>query len=203
MALVLGGGEACKFLAFTNGTTPAVGTTTLLEITQQVQTDINRNDDNTYTITIDHAQDESAVYNFIEGAIVTLGEGLGKALGGGDMQGFFDSILQGFGGFIQQMGAMLIAYGVGMEAFKKAFVNPGAAIIAGAALVVIGSAIKAASSHPNVGGGGGAAVSSSVGSSGYGGNSTRTVKLVWQRAGKDLVAIMKEENFSNNTLTGK
>ena len=69
MALVLGGGEACKFLAFTNGTTPAVGTTTLLEITQQVQTDINRNDDNTYTITIDHAQDESAVYNFIEGAI--------------------------------------------------------------------------------------------------------------------------------------
>jgi len=40
------------------------------------------------------------------------------------------------------MGKMIIAYGVSMDAFKKAFKNPVAAIAAGAALIVIGSGIK-------------------------------------------------------------
>ena len=50
------------------------------------------------------------------------------------------------GKFLGQMGKMIIAYGISMEAFKKAFSNPYAAIAAGAALVVIGGAISAMAS---------------------------------------------------------
>ena len=149
----------------------------------------------------------SMTNEFLTDSIATIAEGLGEALAGGNMDGFFQSILQGFGSFVSSMGKMIIAYGMGMEAFKKAFATPAAAIIAGATLVAIGGAIKSASSRgPSVGGGGGGysggGLGYSVGNSSNM-NSSRQVELVWRRAGRDLVAIYDETKFSINGITGK
>lgn len=69
----------------------------------------------------------------IAGGIMDVADSLGRG---------FDNILQVMGNFARQMGGLLIAYGVGMDAFKKAIKNPYAAIAAGIALVAIGSAIS-------------------------------------------------------------
>jgi len=90
------------------------------------------------------------VEDFTTGAVVSFAEGLG-ALFSGDigMDGFINNIISTIGSFLVQMGEMLIAYGIAMDAFKKAFSNPFAAIAAGVALVAIGSAIsRSASSGP-------------------------------------------------------
>lgn len=82
--------------------------------------------------------------------------GMFEALTAGDLSGFdnfLNSILSIFGKFAQQMGAMLIAYGISMEAFKKAFTNPLAAIAAGVALVAIGGAMTGMAKRFNGGGG--------------------------------------------------
>jgi len=82
--------------------------------------------------------------------ISTFAEGFGQMLTGDiGLDSFFNMVLGQFGGFVKQMGEMLIAYGIAMKSFKEAFKSPLAAIAAGAALVVIGSAISSlASSGP-------------------------------------------------------
>ena len=80
---------------------------------------------------------------FVENFVGTMADGISDLLTGDmTLNDFFNSILSSIGSFLQQMGSALIAYGVGMEAFKKAFTNPWAAIAAGAALVVIGGVIS-------------------------------------------------------------
>ncbi|KKL93797.1 hypothetical protein LCGC14_1871090, partial [marine sediment metagenome] len=89
----------------------------------------------------------------VGGFIQSLSEGLA----GGDLSGvedFFGLILKSFGNFVSQMGTMLIAYGIAMDAFKAAFTTPGAAIAAGVALVAIGGAMSGAAKRFNAGGGG-------------------------------------------------
>jgi hypothetical protein len=94
----------------------------------------------------------------VEDMIATFAEGIGRlAVGDIGFQEFFSVILDTVGNFLGQMGKMLIAYGIGMTAFKKAFTNPVAAIAAGIALVAIGGAISGlASRGPGSGVGGGA-----------------------------------------------
>jgi hypothetical protein len=75
-------------------------------------------------------------------AVVQLGENIGKALGGEKVDlfgGFIELLSSG----LQEIGKALIAYGVAMDAFKKAFTNPVAAIAAGIALVAAGAILKA------------------------------------------------------------
>jgi hypothetical protein len=75
-------------------------------------------------------------------AVVQLGENIGKALGGEKVDlfgGFIELLSSG----LQEIGKALIAYGVAMDAFKKAFTNPVAAIAAGIALVAAGAVLKA------------------------------------------------------------
>jgi len=145
---------------------------------------------------------------YVEGSfedmVATIADSLGSSIVSGDFQGFFSSILTGFGNFAQNMGKMLIAYGISMDAFKKSFANPYAAIAAGAALVAIGAAIKGAANTASVGSsGGGSPVTGSSGmTSNNFSNENRTVELVWKRAGNDLVAIFNDTNFARNTLTG-
>lgn len=87
----------------------------------------------------------------IMGAVDLMGQFI-EGLTSGDMDIAFKSILKSFGGFMVQMGKLLIAYGIGMEAFHAAFANPFAAIAAGIALVAIGSAISGlASRGPSTG----------------------------------------------------
>jgi len=140
--------------------------------------------------------------SLVEDMISTLASGLGKSLVTGDWENFGSEILSSFGKFAQQFGALLIAYGVSVTAFETAFANPAGAIIAGSALVLLGGAISEiatnAKSTVDSGSSGG---SSSVTS--YSGNTNRTVELKWKRAGKDLVAIIGEENASLKSLIGK
>lgn len=76
-------------------------------------------------------------------SITTIIEGWSQSLGDAISGNFQpESLLKPVATVCQQMGSMLIAYGVGMDAFKKALSNPYAAIAAGAALVAIGTAIS-------------------------------------------------------------
>lgn len=87
----------------------------------------------------------------VEGMVSSFAQGLGQLMTGDiGLDGFLKGLLSQFGQFMVQMGEMLIAYGIAMDAFKKAFSNPFIAIAAGAALVAIGSAIASmASSGPS------------------------------------------------------
>lgn len=75
-----------------------------------------------------------------------------ESIAAGNMENAFNSILRVFGGFIVQMGKMIVAYGISMLAVQQAFANPVGAIAAGLALIAIGSAISGlASRGPSTG----------------------------------------------------
>ncbi len=113
----------------------------------------------------------TAIEQYLESAIVDVFSRLGEGLVGAarDVENWGNQMLASFGGFLQQMGAMIISYAFAMDAFKKAFKDPVTAIAAGAALVAIGAAIK--KTHENKmggsGGGGSAGVPSSSFNQGY------------------------------------
>lgn len=95
-----------------------------------------------------------------------------------------------FGDTLKQMGAMIMAEGIAMEAFKKSFTNPYAAIAAGAALIAIGSVVSSGlqklTANPASGGSGSA--------SSYGGGASSvknyeaelTVNVVGHISGSDI-----------------
>lgn len=69
-------------------------------------------------------------------------EGVADLLtGDGGINSFFSGLLGSLGAFLKQMGSAVVAYGITMEAFKKAFVNPLAAVAAGVALIVTGAMV--------------------------------------------------------------
>lgn len=135
----------------------------------------------------------SAMSQFTADFIGTFAEGIGQLMSGNiGLDQFFNTILSSFGGFITQMGKMLIAYGIGMEAFKKAFTNPFAAIAAGVALTVIGGLISGlASKGPSMSG-------SSSGMSGGGmggGGDYRPWLDGGGNGGGQLVAVVKGQDL--------
>jgi len=91
-----------------------------------------------------------SVADFGTNVVGNLGEAFGEMLKTGDFpEDFGKNILSIIGGFISQLGKMLIGLGIASEAFqallKSAFTNPvsaGLAIAAGAALVLLGGAIS-------------------------------------------------------------
>ena len=74
-------------------------------------------------------------------SIILLGENIGKALGGENVD-LFGGFLELLSSGLQDIGKALIVYGAAMDAFKKAFKNPYAAIAAGIALVAAGALLK-------------------------------------------------------------
>ena len=74
-------------------------------------------------------------------SIILLGENIGKALGGENVD-LFGGFLELLSSGLQDIGKALIVYGAAMDAFKKAFKNPYAAIAAGIALVAAGAMLK-------------------------------------------------------------
>lgn len=93
-------------------------------------------------------QMQQSIQTFIVNGIGTLAESLGAALVSGDFKGFFDSFLGQFGDFLKQFGQLLISWGVARLAlfasFKEGPAGAMQAIAAGAALVAIGGAMRAA-----------------------------------------------------------
>ncbi|MGI4736332.1 MAG: tape measure protein [Janthinobacterium lividum] len=89
-------------------------------------------------------------------------EGLGQlASGTTTLQNFGATMLGLVGKLATQLGEAIIGVGVGLLALKFAFTNPFAAIAAGAALVIVGSALGAAASSLSAVGGG-ASISTAV-----------------------------------------
>lgn len=65
MARIIHGGRRVAFYTFTNGTTPSVGTTAVFEGTEQLSTDVSKDETGLATITIEQVQDDSTFYSFI------------------------------------------------------------------------------------------------------------------------------------------
>lgn len=78
-----------------------------------------------------------------EDMAVTLGETIGNALAGqgNGIEGFVRSIVGQLGEFVKSVGKMLIAYGISVEKFRTAFASPQAAVVAGIAMVALGTAV--------------------------------------------------------------
>lgn len=130
--------------------------------------------------------------DFVAGSLADLAAGFGEALSTGDMDSFIQNILQTFGRFMVQMGGMLIAYGVSMDAFKKAFSNPYAAIAAGVALAAVGGAIVGAANSFNSSG----SVGGSYGSGSYSMSGEQTVTFVLE--GDKLKGAIENSNRKSN-----
>jgi hypothetical protein len=110
------------------------------------------------------------------------------------------AFLSPFADTLKQMGSMIMAEGIAMEAFKKSFTNPYAAIAAGAALIAIGSAVssglQALTANPT----GGAGTSASYGGNSYGSGtenyeSTLNIEVTGKISGSDiLIAGRKQQS---------
>ena len=86
----------------------------------------------------------AAVEQLGEEIAISLGETLGMALAGegNGIEGFIQSVVGSLGSFIKTVGKMLIAYGISVEKFQAAFLNPAAAVVAGVAMVALGTAVS-------------------------------------------------------------
>lgn len=154
----------------------------------------------------------------LSGLVAGVAESIGTAIGSGDFSQLGDNLLQAMGGFISQLGQMILMYGGLMVAFEGAFANPFVAIAIGTAAIVLGAAISASASSAkkNVTSGvGGGSAGSSYGSSdntsnamlfnragqrvgGYNTEGGNTPVFEMRLKGKDAVAMIKR-----NDLKGK
>jgi len=149
----------------------------------------------------------TSMEQFTEQFIGAFGEGIGQLMSGNiGLDTFFNSILGMFGDFVSQMGKMLIAYGVGMSAFKKAFTNPFAAIAAGIALTVIGGMISGLAAKGPTGGGGASTAGMSGGGSssgmggGYGSGMGGELVLTTEISGSNLRFVLQRESKNSHRI---
>lgn len=150
------------------------------------------------------------VTNLVSGVAQSMGEMLAGLISGdakiGDLIGSIAGLI---GQAMQQIGAALVAYGVAMDAFKKAFKNPWAAIAAGVALQVAGSALtsliqnsmSSAASATTVGANGGLISGGStltIGQTRSLNNSQSQINVnvsgTLKGKGNELVAVIESEN---------
>lgn len=110
-------------------------------------------------------------------------------LEGADMKNALAAFIAPLGDTMKQMGAMIMAEGIAMAAFKKSFANPYAAIAAGAALIAVGSAVSSGLQRLTANPGGGTGYSSgssaSAGVQNY--ESEMTIYIEGKISGSDIV----------------
>jgi hypothetical protein len=133
----------------------------------------------------------------IETAISDMAMELGS--GTASFESVAATLLKSIGNLAVQMGQAYIAFGVAGHAAKKFITNPGLAIVAGAALVALGSALKATSARIMDGAGASVTGSSSGGSGGVG--STRGVGAVSFGAFSGATSIASLPNGAGLGLT--
>ena len=111
-----------------------------------------------------------------------------------DAKAVLAAFIAPFGDMMKNMGSMIMSYGISMEAFKKAFSNPYAAIAAGAGLMAIGALISSGASRIASGsmGGGGGSTASYAGTSSSSPElqnyeSTLTVYVEGRVSGSDII----------------
>lgn len=151
--------------------------------------------------------------NTMTDAFATMIEGLVD--GNVNIQDVFKTILQFLADTLKNIGKALIAYGTAMDAFKKAFSNPWAAIAAGAALVAAGAVLSGLIKRASSGSSGGSiSAGYSVATVGGGGTMDLTgitsmqmqqieVKVtgVLKASGSQLVAVINNENQRKSLTT--
>lgn len=138
--------------------------------------------------------------------------GFAESLATDGLAGAFQNLNQVLGNGMQQIGKLMIAYGVGLEGLKASLksLNPALAIGAGAALVAAGAAIKNASSNLSGSIGGGGSGSAGSGRGGRGGSfqgnlQSQSVKLEFEKLpvrGADIEYILKQKSKGNSRLQG-
>lgn len=130
----------------------------------------------------------SAMHNGLQ-ALADMMMGLEDA----DMKNVLAAFIAPLGDTMKQMGAMIMAEGVAMDAFKKSFKNPYAAIAAGAALMAIGSVVSAGLQRLTVNPVGGGSGASYGGAGSYGSSeltnyeNTLTIEVTGKISGSDIV----------------
>ena len=84
-----------------------------------------------------------AVERLGEDIAISLGEALGNQLSGqgNGIEGFIQSVVGQLGNFVKTVGKMLIAYGISVQKFQTAFIQPQVAVAAGIAMVALGTAV--------------------------------------------------------------
>ena len=84
-----------------------------------------------------------AVERLGEDIAISLGEALGNQLSGqgNGIEGFVQSVVGQLGNFVKTVGKMLIAYGISVQKFQTAFIQPQVAVAAGIAMVALGTAV--------------------------------------------------------------
>lgn len=106
-----------------------------------------------------------------------------------DMKQVMAAFLAPFGDTMKQMGSMIMAEGIAMEAFKNSIKNPYAAIAAGAALIAVGSAVssglQALTANPTGGTTASAGGSTSMAAQNY--ESTLTIEVTGKISGSDII----------------
>jgi phage-related protein len=143
-------------------------------------------------------------------AIGGLADAFGSAISGGE--NFGASILSIFGGFMKQLGQLMIGTAISAQKFMATLLVPGpAALAAGIALVALGSAFtkKASNMTQSMGsGGGGGSASTSMGGRGMSTDVTRlagppvNIEGEFQIRGRDLVMVLEKTNYSNTKTRG-
>lgn len=146
-------------------------------------------------------------------AISGIGEAIGSALvnGGNIIDAVGKSLLSTIGSLLVDLGKATIAYGVGLLAIQTAIKNPYTAIAAGAALVVVGSAIsaavnKTASGMPGGNASTGSGYSSPGSSVSYGGSGSSSGfgsgTVVFEISGTSLIGVLSNSLDRNSRLGG-
>jgi hypothetical protein len=145
----------------------------------------------------------NGIFNSMQNGIQAITDAMFQ-IEGADWRSVLAAFIAPLGDTMKQMGAMIVAEGVAMEAFKKSFSNPYAAIAAGTALIAIGSMVSSGLQRltQNPGGGGSGSAMSYGGSSGSAASlnyeSTLTVEVVGKISGNDIVLSGKKTNEKNS-----
>lgn len=137
------------------------------------------------------------IKNGLADVVTGIAEGIGEALATGNIESLFKSFIGAIAGFAQQLGKLLIAWGIGQIALKKSISNPWVAIAAGAALVAIGAAIKSVSSNATGSGSNpsqGAAYGSASGGQGNATSNQLVQKVEFDIRGDVIRALIRNDN---------
>lgn len=159
---------------------------------------------------LDEVEKAKGYGQMLEDALISsMGNGLQAitdmmmGIQGADAKSVLAAFIAPFGDMAKNMGAMIMSYGISMEAFKKAFTNPYVAIAAGAGLMAIGAAISSGAQKLSQGSLSGGASTAYTGGSPSGADvasyeSTLTVEVVGKLSGSDiLLAGQKTQNKWN------
>lgn len=145
----------------------------------------------------------NGIFNSMQNGIQALTDAMFQ-IEGADWKSVLAAFIAPLGDTMKQMGAMIMAEGIAMSAFKKSFTNPAAAIAAGAALMAIGAVVSSGLQRLVAGAGNGGGSAMSYGSSSSGGaaalnyESTLTVEVTGRISGNDIVLSGKKTNDKNS-----